>query len=263
MHSSGKIVKCKMCMFRIKMIISAFFVFMLVALMGVASFQGVNAESVYPDISPKKQSMSGIDIHEIQCRDGYDLILKASDWSPVCCKPSSVEKLIQRGWASDHDVKHDVMMESMINLPENTIDPEESMAKAKDMMKESAENPTSVSEDMMKMVGDDNTDEILVLKKGEFQGADFFHNAKGLAKIIENGDQSFLRFEMFQVTNGPDLRVYLTADGDVKNGIQIDNLKGSTGDQNYLLEDVDTDVYITVVIYCQPFGVYFGQATMF
>ncbi|QMU53845.1 MAG: hypothetical protein GKS07_02320 [Nitrosopumilus sp.] len=245
-----------------KVTLSAFFVLTLVALTVVVSVQDADAESADHNISPKKQSMSGIDIHEIQCREGYELILKASDWSPVCCKPSSVEKLIQRGWASDHDVKHDMMMEAMINLPEDTIDQEESMTKAKDMMKEAAENPTLVSEDMTKMIGDKSTSELLILKKGEFKGADFFHNAKGLAKIIENGDQTFLRFEMFEVTNGPDLRVYLTTDGDVKNGIQIDKLKGSTGDQNYLLEGIDVDDYNTVVIYCQPFGVYFGQAIM-
>ena len=234
----------------------------LITLLGASSFQAASAEDSESNISLKKQTMMGIDIHEIQCREGYDLVLKASDWSPACCKSSSVEKLIQRGWASDHDMKHDKMMESMINLPENTTNPKESMAKAKDIMREAASNPTLISEDISKMVGNNDSDEIQILKTGEFKGADFFHNAEGLAKIIKNGDQTFLRFEMFEVTNGPDLRVYLTADGDVKNGIHIEKLKGSTGDQNYVLDDVNADVYNTVVIYCQPFGVHFGQATM-
>ncbi len=238
---------------------TSFLILTLIILIGASSFQTVSAES---ELSPKKQAMMGIDIHEIQCKEGYDLVLKASDWSPACCKSSSVEKLIQRGWASDHDMKHDKMMESIINLPEDTKNQEESMAKAKDMMREAAANPTSVSEDMGEMVGNDDPDVIQILKTGEFKDADFFHNADGLAKIIKNGDQTFLRFEMFEVTNGPDLRVYLTADGDVKNGIHVEKLKGSTGDQNYLLEDVDADIYNTVVIYCQPFGVHFGQATM-
>ena len=241
---------------------ASFLVLTLITLLGALSVQTASAEGSENNLPLKKQAMMGVDIHEMQCREGYELVLKASDWSPACCKSSSVEKLIQRGWASDHDMKHDKMMESMINLPENTTNPEESMAKAKDMMKEAASNPTSVSEDISKMVGNDDPDEIQILKTGEFKGADFFHNAEGLAKIIKNGNQTFLRFEMFEVTNGPDLRVYLTADGDVKNGIQIEKLKGSTGDQNYLLDSVDTNVYNTVVIYCQPFGVHFGQATM-
>ena len=241
---------------------SVFLILTLVTLLDTASFQVASAESTENISSPKKQLMSGVDVHEIQCKEGHDLILKASDWSPACCKSSSVEKLIQRGWAADHDTKHDKMMDSIINLPEDTMDKEESMMKAKEMMKEAAENPTSVSEDIGEMIGDNDASEIQILKQGEFKGADFFHNAKGMAKIIEIGDQMFLSFEMFEVTNGPDLRVYVTADGDVKNGIQIDKLKGSTGDQSYLLDGVDVDVYDTVVIYCQPFGVHFGQAPL-
>jgi len=71
-----------------------------------------------------------------------------------------------------------------------------------------------------------------------------------------------LRFENFEVTNGPDLRVYLTSEGDVKNGLHLERLKGSKGNQNYLLENIDLQIYDTVVIYCQPFGVYFGEAQL-
>ncbi len=245
-----------------KICYSVFFILTLVTLIGAASFQSVNAESIHQDISPKKQSMSGIDIHEIQCREGYDLILKATDGSPICCKASSVDKLIQRGWAADHDTTHDIMMESMIKiLPEDTINQEKSMAKAKEMMKGASENPTSVSEDMSVIVEEENTDEVTVLKIGKFEGA-FLHHAEGTAQVIKMGDQTVLRFEAFEVTNGPDLRVYLTSDGDVKNGIQIDKLKGSSGDQNYVLDNIDTETYDTVVIYCQPYSVYFGKAIM-
>ncbi len=100
-----------------------------------------------------------------------------------------------------------------------------------------------------------------LLKMGEFEGL-AGHSAKGTAKILKIGDSTLLRFEPFEVTNGPDLRVYLTQDGDVKNGIQLDKLKGSKGHQHYFLENIDYNVYDTVVIYCQPFGVYFGQAQL-
>ena len=242
---------------------SFFLVLALMTLFGTVSFHAVSAELYDDNMSPKKQMMSGVDIHEIQCKDGFDLILKASDWSPACCKSSSVDKLIERGWASNHDTTHGMMMESMINLPEDTVDVKEVMAEAKEMMKEASENPTNVSEDKNEMMTGTESNELQILKTGEFKGADFFHQAKGTAQIIQNGDQSFLRFEKFEVTNGPDLRVYLTSDGDVKNGIQLDKLKGSTGDQNYeLSNDIDVDSYNTVIIYCQPFGVYFGQAPL-
>ena len=241
---------------------SIFLILGLFALIGM-SIQVVNAEEMEQNISPKKQLAVGSGIHEIQCKDNYELILKSSDLFPACCKSSSVDKLIQRGWALDLDTMHDKMLDSLISqMDETTVENMELLPKAKEMMKEAAENPISISENMDEMMDDDASNEIKVLKTGEFKGADFFHNAKGQAKIIKTGDQTFLRFEMFEVTNGPDLRVYLTSGGDVKNGIHLDNLKGSQGDQNYLLENVDVESFDTVVIYCQPFGVYFGQAEL-
>jgi len=131
--------------------------------------------------------------------------------------------------------------------------------KVKEMvMDESAKLPTSVSEEMDMMP---DTQGIVILKSGNFDGL-AGHYAEGLAKIIEVEGSTFLRFEDFEVTNGPDLRVYITKDGDVKNGIHLEKLKGSKGNQNYELEDIDIEQYNTVVIYCQPFGVYFGEAEL-
>lgn len=136
--------------------------------------------------------------------------------------------------------------------------------KLKDMiMEESATLPTTVSEEMDGMMDKDSSKEnsVVITKTGEFEGL-AGHKAEGIAKIIQANDMTFLRFENFEVTNGPDLRVYITAGGDVHQGIQLEKLKGSRGDQNYLLENIDLGVYDTVVIYCQPFGVYFGQASL-
>ena len=122
------------------------------------------------------------------------------------------------------------------------------------IMEEMAQTESQVSEEM-------SDDSVSVLKTGKFEGL-VGHKAMGTAKTIMVGDTTYLRFENFEVTNGPDLRVYLTPGGDVKQGIHLEKLKGSKGDQNYLLEGIDTDTYDTVVIYCQPFGVYFGQAML-
>jgi hypothetical protein len=119
---------------------------------------------------------------------------------------------------------------------------------------------TTVSETMNDMTESDES-ELEILKTGEFKGL-AGHFGEGIAKIIQVNDMTFLRFENFQVTNGPDLRVYITQDDDVKNGIHLEKLKGSKGDQNYLLENIDVGIYDTVVIYCQPFGVYFAKAEL-
>ena len=136
--------------------------------------------------------------------------------------------------------------------------------KVKEMvMEESATMQTTVSEEMNDMIDKDSTTQaaIEITKTGEFEGL-AGHKAKGIAKIIQANDMTFLRFEEFEVTNGPDLRVYITQNGNVHDGIHLEKLKGSRGDQNYLLENIDIQVYNTVVIYCQPFGVYFAQAQL-
>ncbi len=134
--------------------------------------------------------------------------------------------------------------------------------KVKEMVMVKAETiVTTVSEEMDEMKSDSPESSVETLKTGSFEGL-AGHYADGTAKIIKVGDSTFLRFENFEVTNGPDLRVYLTPEGDVKNGLHLEKLKGSKGDQNYLLENIDLQMYNTVVIYCQPFGVYFGEAQL-
>ncbi len=134
--------------------------------------------------------------------------------------------------------------------------------KVKDMiMDESATITRTISEEMDQMTEGDKMQSTEILKTGEFIGL-AGHQANGLAKIIKVGKDSFLRFEDFEVTNGPDLRVYVTPNGDVHDGIHLEKLKGSRGSQNYSLENIDLDVYDTVVIYCQPFGVYFAEAKL-
>ena len=49
--------------------------------------------------SPLKQLKQGTIPDNVKCTEGLQLVLKQSTGTPHCIKPSSVEKLIQRGWA--------------------------------------------------------------------------------------------------------------------------------------------------------------------
>ena len=158
------------------------------------------------------------------------------------------------------NVEPGLTFEKFSEMPdeERQIIVEKMPEETKDMiMEKAAPMVTPVSETMDEMT----KDSVEILKSGTFEGL-AGHDAEGVAKIIQANDMSFLRFENFQVTNGPDLRVYLTSDGDVKNGIHLEKLKGSKGSQNYSLDNIDVGIYDIVVIYCQPFGVYFGQAEL-
>jgi hypothetical protein len=48
--------------------------------------------------TPLKQFKAGVSIDKTQCRDNFVLIQKY-DGSPVCVKPETKQKLIERGWA--------------------------------------------------------------------------------------------------------------------------------------------------------------------
>jgi carboxymethylenebutenolidase len=50
-------------------------------------------------LSPLKQLKQGTNPDNVKCTEGLQLVLKQSTGTPYCIKPSSVEKLIQRGWA--------------------------------------------------------------------------------------------------------------------------------------------------------------------
>ncbi len=49
------------------------------------------------DLTPREQISLGISVDEISCKEGLQLVFKKSG-NPACVKPSSVEKLIERGW---------------------------------------------------------------------------------------------------------------------------------------------------------------------
>jgi len=129
------------------------------------------------------------------------------------------------------------------------------------IMEKAATIQRPISENMDDLTKESPQPTVTILRTGEFEGL-LGHHASGTAKIIDVAGKKYLRFENFEVTNGPDLRVYLTNGGNIQNGLHLEKLKGSRGDQNYSLENIDAGVYDTVVVYCQPFGVHFGQAKL-
>jgi len=51
-------------------------------------------------LAPLKQMQSGVSAESVVCKDGLELIFKASDGSAACVMPSTVSKLVERGWAA-------------------------------------------------------------------------------------------------------------------------------------------------------------------
>ena len=108
---------------------------------------------------------------------------------------------------------------------------------------------------------------ITVLSQGKFVGADnVIHHAEGTAKLVRTSPaEVIIRFEDdFKASNGPDLYVWLTKDGDVKNGyVDLGKLKGNLGSQNYIIPTgTDLTQYKSVIIWCKAFSVLFGSAKL-
>jgi hypothetical protein len=108
----------------------------------------------------------------------------------------------------------------------------------------------------------------VLLGAGQFVGL-AGHSGTGDAGLFQNPDGSLvLRFENFDIENGPDLEVYLVpgpeqtslADG----SIHLGALKGNVGDQNYQLPpgtELAPGAY-TALVWCEAFTVEFVGATI-
>jgi len=111
-----------------------------------------------------------------------------------------------------------------------------------------------------------------VVATGTFRDADRAHQGEGrVALVALPGGGHEIQLSEFQVTNGPDLEVWLSAHPDPASSSDVaDNawvglgqLKGNIGDQAYSVpEDVNIADFQSVVIWCEQFGVLFSPAAL-
>ena len=104
--------------------------------------------------------------------------------------------------------------------------------------------------------------------EGSFVKVDAVHKGSGIARITEVNGTRYLQLENFEVTNGPDLYVYLseskTPGGTLESldkYFSLGPLKGNAGNQIYEIPK-PFQGYHTAVIWCQKFGVLFSYAVM-
>jgi hypothetical protein len=108
----------------------------------------------------------------------------------------------------------------------------------------------------------------VLLGAGQFVGL-AGHSGTGDAGIFRNPDGTYvLRFENFDIENGPDLEVYLVPGADQTSlpagSIHLGALKGNVGDQTYDLPpqtDLAPGPY-TALVWCEAFTVEFVGATV-
>lgn len=87
------------------------------------------------------------------------------------------------------------------------------------------------------------------------------HPASGTVRVVRGGDASYLRYENFKTINGPDLYVYLAADLDAKDFVNLGELKATEGNVNYEIPaGTDLNKYHYALVWCEQFGVLFNSA---
>ena len=108
-----------------------------------------------------------------------------------------------------------------------------------------------------------NTDmsSIFELRSGNFTNSGNISKVSGISRILSVNDIEFLRFERFNITNGPELHVYFTNKGDLVSSKDLGILKGNIGPQNYFLGNV-ANQYDTVVIASKPFKMVYAKAML-
>ncbi|MGQ0376677.1 MAG: hypothetical protein ACT4OW_04130 [Nitrososphaerota archaeon] len=62
-----------------------------------SNFQDSLESSGY--ISPRMQVLQGVLPSDVSCKSGFDLIFKTSSNTPLCVKPETAKRLVERGWA--------------------------------------------------------------------------------------------------------------------------------------------------------------------
>jgi hypothetical protein len=102
---------------------------------------------------------------------------------------------------------------------------------------------------------------IYELRTGNFTNSGNISKVSGISRILSVNDNEFLRFEYFNITNGPELHVYFTNKGDLADSKDLGILKGNIGPQNYFLGNI-ADQYDTVVIASKPFKMVYAKAML-
>ena len=125
-----------------------------------------------------------------------------------------------------------------------------------------------------RIVSEDLPSELMLseIAAGQFRDTDSAHKGRGKAQVLSSaGGTNLLRLTDFEVTNGPDLEMWLveapnpTSSADVKASkwLSLGPLKGNIGNQTYIIpENVDPTVYKSAVVWCEQFGVLFSAAPL-
>ena len=161
------------------------------------------------------------------------------------------------------DTSPNMGFEEFMKLSEDeraAIGKDMSQEEKNNIMRDFAQENSTINDEMA--IPENQTNNMLA--GNLIDAGDGFHMASGQVKVLQIPDGTqILRFENLDVTNGPDLYVYLATDTTAKDFVSLGILKGNMGNQNYPIpENIDFEKYNTVLIWCQAFSTLFGSSKL-
>ena len=103
----------------------------------------------------------------------------------------------------------------------------------------------------------------VLLYEGDFSKGPYAAAISGKAAIYKVNNAWQLRLENFSVSNGPDLKVYLSKEQQPVNFIKIGDLKSVSGNQIYPVSGMpDIMEYKYALIHCEQYNHLFGYTIL-
>lgn len=122
-------------------------------------------------------------------------------------------------------------------------------------------NPSSSGDSSLMIKENDEMPSNAILSRGNMIAR--AHEVSGEALLVQDGGAMYLRFENLKTINGPDLRIYLSADLNANDFVDLGPIRATEGSVNYPIP-VGTDIhkYKNAMIWCRAFSVLFSYAQL-
>jgi hypothetical protein len=122
-------------------------------------------------------------------------------------------------------------------------------------------SPPEVTAPTVPVNDDFNDEKATLIGSGMIMGIG--HTADGTASLYEYEGEYFVVLDPYSSQNGPDLKVYLSKDGDATEYIRLGNLKSTMGKQSYRVPGMpDIATYKYVHVWCERYTVVFAKAEL-
>lgn len=130
---------------------------LLILLSAVVMIQldSVYASNLFEIQSPKQQLNDGIDVEDVLCKSGYSLMLKSSNDSVMCVKPSTAMKLEYRQWGqilvdSQDMLKQILKIQQSVEIESKELVTEETFDSIQQPIEEIIDNSDTINEEIIK-----------------------------------------------------------------------------------------------------------------